>query len=210
MVALRETRTTWIAYALVLALLAAVAYGGLAHQSLDTDDFEYLRDANAANQDLSLLFSTDRELPGRPIAEAVFLLGHKLWGQNPTPYHLLLVGLHLLTSLLLAQTFRRLGAHLEISLVGGLLFLLNVAHFRAVQWIACLVYPLALSLALIAILLFMRYLATERRLLLVAATLLQTVAIFAHAGSITAPRLFAYTWLGGAINDPARPPPCWR
>ena len=186
MVVLRETRTTWIAYALVLALLAAVAYGGLAHQSLDTDDFEYLRDANAANQDLSLLFSTDRELPGRPIAEAVFLLGYKLWGQNPTPYHLLLVGLHFLTSLLLAQTFRRLGAHLEISLVGGLLFLLNVAHFRAVQWIACLVYPLALSLALIAILLFMRYLATERRLLLVAATLLQTIAIFAHAGSICA------------------------
>jgi len=186
MVALRETRTTWIAYALVLALLAAVAYGGLAHQSLDTDDFEYLRDANAANQDLSLLFSTDRELPGRPIAEVIFLLGHKLWGQNPTPYHLLLVGLHLLTSLLLAQTFRRLGAHLEISLVGGLLFLLNVAHFRAVQWIACLVYPLALSLALVAILLFMRYLATERRLLLVAAALLQTVAIFAHAGSICA------------------------
>ena len=186
MVALRDTRTTWLAYALVLALLAVVAYGGLASQALDTDDFEYLRDANAANQDLSLLFSTDRELPGRPIAEVVFLLGHKLWGQDPTPYHLLLVGLHLLTSLLLAQTFRRLGAHLEISLVGGLLFLLNVAHFRAVQWIACLVYPLALSLALVAILLFMRYLATERRLLLVAAALLQTVAIFAHAGSICA------------------------
>jgi len=186
MVALRDTRTTWLAYALVLALLAVVAYGGLASQALDTDDFEYLRDANAANQDLSLLFSTDRELPGRPIAEVVFLLGHKLWGQDPTPYHLLLVGLHLLTSLLLAQTFRRLGAHLEISLVGGLLFLLNVAHFRAVQWIACLVYPLALSLALVAILLFMRYLASERRLLLVAAALLQTVAIFAHAGSICA------------------------
>ena len=186
MVALRDTRTTWLAYALVLALLAVVAYGGLASQALDTDDFEYLRDANAANQDLSLLFSTDRELPGRPIAEVVFLLGHKLWGQDPTPYHLLLVGLHLLTSLLLAQTFRRLGAHLEISLVGGLLFLLNVAHFRAVQWIACLVYPLALSLALVAILLFMRYLASERRLLLVAAALLQTVAIFAHAGSVCA------------------------
>ena len=77
MFALRDTRTTWIAYALVLALLAVVAYGGLAGQLLDTAAFEYLRDANAANQDLSLLFSTDRELPGRPIAEIVFLLGHK-------------------------------------------------------------------------------------------------------------------------------------
>ena len=77
MFALRDTRTTWIAYALVLALLAVVAYGGLSSGALETDDFEYLRDANAANQDLSLLFSTDRELPGRPIAEIVFLLGHK-------------------------------------------------------------------------------------------------------------------------------------
>ena len=98
MVALRETRTTWIAYALVLALLAVVAYGGLANQGLDTDDFEYLRYAHAANQDLSLLFSTERELHGRPIAEVVFLLGHKFWGQNPTPYHLLLLSLHLLTA----------------------------------------------------------------------------------------------------------------
>jgi hypothetical protein len=136
MFALSDTRTTWIGYALLLGLLAAVAYGGLAAQALDTDDFEYLRDAAAASQDLSLLFSTDRELPGRPIAEVVFLLGHSLWGQNPAPYHLLVVALHLLTSLLLAQTFRRLGADLELSLAGGLLFLLNVAHFRAVQWIA--------------------------------------------------------------------------
>ena len=98
MFALRDTRTTWIAYALVLALLAVVAYGGLASQALDTDDFEYLCYAHAANQDLSLLFSTDRELHGRPIAEVVFLLGHKFWGQNPTPYHLLLVSLHRLTA----------------------------------------------------------------------------------------------------------------
>lgn len=186
MFALHDNRTTWIGYALLLGLLAAVAYGSLAKQALDSDDFEYLRDAAAAGQNLSLLFSSDRELPGRPLAEVIFLLGHSLWGQNPLPYHLLVVGLHLLTSLLLAQTFRRLGADLELSLAGGLLFLLNVAHFRAVQWIACLVYPLALSLALFAILLFMRYLATERRLLLVAATLLQILALFAHAGSICA------------------------
>ena len=186
MVALRDTRTTWIGYAILLGLLASVAYGGLATQALDTDDFEYLRDAAATSQDLSLLFSADRELPGRPIAEIFFLLGHTLWGTNPAPYHLLLVGLHLLTSLLLAQTFRRLGADLELSLAGGVLFLINVAHFRAVQWIACLSYPLALSLALVAILLFMRYLATERRLFLAAATLMQIVALFAHAGSICA------------------------
>jgi tetratricopeptide (TPR) repeat protein len=192
MIALRDTHTTWLAYALVLGLLAAIAYRGMSALALDTDDFEYLRDAAAASQDLALLFSTDRVLPGRPVAEIFFLLGHSLWGQNAAPYHLLLVGLHVLTSLLLAQTFRRLGADLELSLAGGLLFLLNVAHFRAVQWIACLVYPVALSLALIAIVLFIRYLATERRSLLVAATLVQTVALLAHAGSICAASFCLY------------------
>ena len=192
MFALRNTRTTWIGYALLLGFLAAVAYGSLAAQALDTDDFEYLRDAAAAQQDLSLLFSTDRELPGRPIAEIVFLFSHSLWGQNPAPYHLLVVALHLVASLLLAQTFCRLGADLELSLAGGLLFLLNVAHFRAVQWIACLVYPLALSLGLIAILLFMRYLETNRRPLLAGAALVQILALLAHAGSICAAAFCLY------------------
>ena len=50
MFALRNTRTTWIGYALLLGFLAAVAYGSLAAQALDTDDFEYLRDAAAAQQ----------------------------------------------------------------------------------------------------------------------------------------------------------------
>ena len=99
MVALRDTRTTW--YCLCPRTSTAGRcglYGDLASQAVDTDDFEYLRYAHAANQDLSLLFSTERELHGRPIAEVVFLLGHKFWGQNPTPYHLLLVSLHLLTA----------------------------------------------------------------------------------------------------------------
>tara|TARA_Y100000994_G_scaffold178922_1_gene147912 strand:- start:415 stop:672 length:258 start_codon:yes stop_codon:yes gene_type:complete len=85
-------------------------------------------------------------LPGRPVAKIFFLLGQSLWGQNTTPYHLLLVGLHVLAN--------RLGADLELSLAGGLLFLLDVAHFRAVQWIAYLVYAVGLSLALMAIVLF--------------------------------------------------------
>ena len=114
MFALRDTRTTWTIYALLLGLLTAVAYGGLAAQALDTDDFEYLRDAAAGAQDLSLLFSDARELSGRPVAEIVFLLGHSLWGAEPAAFHLLVVALHLLTSLLLAQTFRRLGADLKV------------------------------------------------------------------------------------------------
>ena len=192
MFALRDTRTTWTIYALLLGLLTAVAYGGLAAQALDTDDFEYLRDAAAGAQNLSLLFSDARELPGRPVAEIVFLLGHSLWGTEPAAFHLLVVALHLLTSLLLAQTFRRLGADLELSLAGGLLFLINVAHFRAVQWIACLVYPLALSLGLVVILLFARYLTTNRRSLLFGALLVQMLAILAHAGSVCAAAFCLY------------------
>ena len=99
MVALRDTRTTWYCLCPRISTVGRCGlYGGLASQAVDTDDFEYLRYAHAANQDLSLLFSTERELHGRPIAEVVFLLGHKFWGQNPTPYHLLLLSLHLLTT----------------------------------------------------------------------------------------------------------------
>ena len=63
---LREDRRTCFFYALIMAILALIAFGGLSRQLFDADDFELLADASAAGQDLSLLFSADRELPGRP------------------------------------------------------------------------------------------------------------------------------------------------
>ena len=46
-----------------------MAYSGLADQALDTDDFEYLRDAIAVAQNFLLLFFDNSELPSRSVAK---------------------------------------------------------------------------------------------------------------------------------------------
>ena len=57
----------------------------------------------------------------------------------------------------LALAARSLGAPLGISLLGGLLFLMNVSHFRGVHYISGLDYPLAQVWSLGALLFFACY-----------------------------------------------------
>ena len=64
---------------------------------------------------------------------------------------------HTLASLLLARVAFRLGTPLLVSLLSGLLFLVNVAQFRAVHWIAALDYPLALVWGCLTLLAYVRY-----------------------------------------------------
>ena len=120
----------------------------------------------------------------------------KIGKLNLTPYHTLLIGLHLCASLLLATTFRRLGADLELSLLGGLLFLVNVAHFRAVQWVSCLAYPLALIFALGALLFFIHYLQDRRSQWQILGAISLALAVFSHAATVVLAPFLAYlSWL---------------
>lgn len=189
---LRENRSTWLLYALLLAILTFASFGSLLEHPFSTDDFEHLDDAAALRQDLSRLLSDEQALPGRPVVSIVFLLTHMAAGPSPAFYHLLLIGLHLAASLLLAFSFRRLGAHLELSMLGGLLFAINVAHFRAVQWVSCLAYPLVLLFGLAAILLFKQYLDGGRRRWLLAACALLALATLTHASALSAALFCVY------------------
>ena len=123
---LRENYSTWFFYTLLLSILTFASFGSLLDHPFSTDDFAYLSDAVAVHEDLSHLLSDDQALPGRPIVTIVFLVGHIFGGSSPALFHFLLIGLHLAASLLLALTFRRLGASLELSLLGGLL--LSLIH----------------------------------------------------------------------------------
>jgi hypothetical protein len=183
---LRDSRSTWFLYTALLATLTFVSFGSLLEHPFSTDDFAYLSDAAAMRQDPSFLLSANQALPGRPIVSLVFLLANLVGGTSPALYHFLLIGLHFSASLMLTYTFRRLGANLELCLLGGLLFSINVAHFRAVQWISCLAYPLVLILSLATLLLFKHFLSNRRLRWLFAAYGLLILAIFTHASALSA------------------------
>ena len=181
---LRENLSTWCLYGLLMAGLTFGAFGNLSTHLFDGEDTQYLRDAAVSQRDFSFVTSPDRIYPGRPTFNLYLWVAYKLFEDDPAGYHNLQVCLHLAVSLLLAFTFRRLGSNFELSLIGGLLFLLNVAHFRAVHWISCTNYLLALFLGLTALLLYSHGLRTRNSRWSYAAAAVLAVAIFAHASTV--------------------------
>ena len=127
---------TWSVYIALVALVTALTFGSLSDLLLDTHEDEIFRDHLAADG-LSYFFKSAAEKefnsPGRPITEIARYLGFLVWGNDPSLFHLYCAAVHAVASLLLALAARYLGAPLGLSLLGGLLFLLNVSHFRGVH-----------------------------------------------------------------------------
>lgn len=184
---LQENYRTWVLFALIMAVVVCVMYGSTPDLLQDTDDGDYFAEAAVAAQDLSHLFSPNRRpsAMGRPVIDVVFLVDYLLWKTDLAFYHYQVVFAHLIASLLLAFTFRRFGASLEISFLGALLFLCNVAHFRAVHWIASIGYPLSLIFALATVLAFVHALQNKRRIYLGGAALGLCLAILTHPASVS-------------------------
>lgn len=85
-----------------------------------------------------------------------------IWGNEPTWYHWLCVGIHGLNALLLAYLFRNFGLSLELSMMAGLLFLINVGHYEVIHWITALSYSMAVSCGCAALIFYVRFLAARR------------------------------------------------
>jgi hypothetical protein len=125
------TRRTWLVYAALVAVLAALCFASAADLLLDTHDDDTFRDHERIARDFAFFFSAEKDQPtARPTVELLKYLAFLVWGNDPVIFHLLVIFFHVLASLLLAWTAHRLGAPLELSLVGGLLFLLKSPIFR--------------------------------------------------------------------------------
>ena len=161
--ALSNRRLVWPGYILLVFLLSALYFGSLKDHLLDVHDYETFQDNVAIGEDFSFFFSPEKQQsPGRPAADLVKFLAYLIGGNDPAFFHLLVVAFHASSTILLALFAWRLGSGLCLSLTGGLLFLVNVAHFQAVHHISALDYPLSLALGLGTLLCYLRYLATLR------------------------------------------------
>ena len=182
-----STPRTWALYALLLGALTWACFGDLRFHLLETHDFETFRDNAKISADFAYFFSVEKEqASGRLLHEFCMWLAHLAWGQNPGAFHLLVVALHLTASLLLCRTFFRAGADLELSMLAGLLFLLNVAHFRAIHWLSGFNYALAFALALTTVLAYLRFVATGRAIWLAGCYASLFLGAFSHLASLMA------------------------
>ncbi|MFT5089981.1 MAG: hypothetical protein ACI8PG_004357, partial [Planctomycetota bacterium] len=148
----------------------------------DGDDADTLRNHAAISEDFFYFFSPDKErASGRIIDEFAMWATYVVWGNNLAALHLLNVCFHALASFSLALCFRSLGAAMVTSLIGGLLFLVNVSHLQPVHWISALEYPIAALLAAWTLYLYARFTRSRRRLYLYLFYTGLTGSILAHS-----------------------------
>ena len=101
------------------------------------DDFHWLQGARlfeAAN-----LVRLDRyDHFYRPVVEVYFYLGQRVFGCAPLPFHLLSIGIHLLTTLVLFLFARTLTGGLAFASLATVLFAVQPGYVQAVAWIGAI------------------------------------------------------------------------
>ena len=205
---LQDRRLVWPGYILLMCLLSALFFGSLKDHLLDVHDHETFQDNIAIGEDFSFFFSPEKQQPtGRPAADLVKYVAYEIGGNDPGFFHLLVAAVHTVAALLLASLCQRLGMGPRLSLAGGLLFLVNVAHFQAVHHISALDYPLALALGLGALHCYVTWMSTRRWGWLLAFHLASVISIAALAVMVFLwPFCLYLTWSRGeGLKTAVRP-----
>ena len=178
--------------AFLLAAICWYAFGDAGDHGFSFDDENYIATGAAAREDVSYL--VDPQL-GESWASRIGVhfyayLVNDWFGQNPRPYHLVNVWVHLLNALLLMRLVRLLQGDRQIAFVAALLFMISSVHFRAVFWISAISFGLGLCFLLIGLLLWVRWHAEEdyprRWWLLVAAVCAFAVSMLFHQALVIA------------------------
>ena len=124
----REWRA-WLIYFCAVAGLSALCFASLRTHLLDTHDAESFSDHLRIAEDWRYFFSPEKEqATGRLLADGVKYATFLVFDNDVAAFHLLVVFVHTIASLLLALLVRRMGYALELAFAGGLLFLVNVSH----------------------------------------------------------------------------------
>ncbi len=190
------TSRLWFSYALLLSALSIFFFAPVAQLGLDTHDAETFRDHARIDADFTFFFSCEKEQQtGRPFAELCKYAISLVVGNESVSFHWSVIVLHTLCAFLLALLAVRLGSKLPVALGGGLLFLVNIAHFQAVHLIAAFDYPLALLLSLAALLAYSRYLASGCLAALIGFYMLAVFAALSHLSAMAIwPFAFYLCW----------------
>lgn len=176
----------------VYVVFTAIAFGSLSNHHYELDDLAYLIDLGQMRQDITTILASNRNLPGRPLTDLVLLLLNVTLGSEPAVFHIAIVICHLIATILLTLTYHKLGLNTELSILSGFLFLINLAHFRAIQWISCLAYPLALSVGCLGILAYLFYQKTADKKWYILSILFFLLGLLSHPATIAFPIFMAY------------------
>jgi Flp pilus assembly protein TadD len=118
----------------VIAALGALAYLPAFRAGFVFDDHEIIENGRLLRGPLSAIWVATTGPDYWPLTYSAFWAEWRVFGPDPTGYHLVSVGLHILVSILLWRTLRRLGVH--GAWLAGLLFAVHPAAVESVAWIS--------------------------------------------------------------------------
>ena len=174
----------WLFYFATIAAMAGLFFSDLSNHGIALDDVHYLIHSKEVSKDFRHFFSTDRLYPGRPVVDLVFWIGFEIWGTDASKLHLIPVVFHAVVSLLVAIVCRLTGANTVVGFLAGILFLTNVAHFHAIQWLAAVAYPLALLFALLATVCYLLNVQFGHTIWIFGLYISMFLAVLSHASAI--------------------------
>ncbi|HKV53439.1 MAG TPA: tetratricopeptide repeat protein [Candidatus Binataceae bacterium] len=141
----------------------------------------------------------------RPLQDIWLGLNYHLFGANPFGWHVLTIGLHLLTTWLVFKLARALLGSGVTALIAALLFGLLPFHADAVIWPAAVPLPMSAALELGAFYLFAER-GNARTLKWTLALLCYASALLSHESAVAFPGLIAaYVYLLEPPADGAKP-----
>jgi len=165
------------ALVLVYAVAALLAFGAVLRSGFVGDDWLFLGFAVPADS-IGVCFAPLAGRFIRPLVMLTYFLNHRLFGLSPLPYHLTLVGIHILASCLVALVAARLTGSKWVAFWSGLLFATFAGHAEAVGWVAGAADPWLAVFLLAGLLLFAKGLESERAMLLLGLSFLALVVAY--------------------------------
>ncbi|MFH1682013.1 MAG: tetratricopeptide repeat protein [Candidatus Eisenbacteria bacterium] len=174
----------WLLYGCLLVILSVWAFGDLRHHNWAFDDEDYIENARIAQTRFIHILSPEKAWAARPVVHFYFWAAYPIFGDDPGYYHLANAALHTLVAFSCALLFHGLGGGFAASTVAGVLFLVNVAHFRAVYWISGVGLLLGTLFGLVSALCLLGFLNRGKPIDKWASLFFFTAAVFAHEAAV--------------------------
>lgn len=183
-------------YILCITCLCGIGFAGLRNHPWSYDDLDHIEKAKNAQENITSLFSPEKTaLRLRFVLSFYFYATYKVFGEDPTGYHILNILFHVLNSLLCARLLLTLFSCPKLAAIGGFLFAINTTHYEAIYWVAASATLLGTGFAMLSILFFTKYLASNRKIHLIVATFAYTATIFTYESLGVIFAIILFLWL---------------
>lgn len=183
-------------YILCITCLCGIGFAGLRNHPWSYDDLDHIEKAKRAQENITSIFTPEKTaLRLRFVLSFYFYAAYKVFGEDPTGYHILNILFHVLNSLLCARLLLALFSCPKLAAIGGFLFAINTTHYEAIYWVAASAVLLGTGFAITTVLFFIKYLASNRKIHLIIATFVYAATIFSYESLGVIFAIILFLWL---------------